>query len=131
MQRFSIARSLRLALIGLTLALAVVAALGVSSLYNARQRYENVLVRTSSLATAAANLSSASIAEAEVLRDVRGPGAPRARREAAAGRRAAARGRGAPPPPAPPPRGAGGPGGGGGRGRGRGGPRAGAGRAAV
>jgi|SRR5579884_894711 len=84
MQRFSIARSLRLALIGLTLALAVVAALGVSSLYNARQRYENVLVRTSSLATAAANLSSASIAEAEVLRDVRGPGAPRARREAAA-----------------------------------------------
>ncbi len=59
MQRFSIARSLRLALIGLTLVLAAVAALGVSSLYNARQSYENTLSHTSQLATAAATLPAA------------------------------------------------------------------------
>jgi signal transduction histidine kinase/CheY-like chemotaxis protein/HAMP domain-containing protein len=83
MQRLSIARSLRLALVGLTLVLAVVAALGVSSLYNARQRYENTLIATSALATAAANLTSDGVAEAEVLRDARGPGAVRARQQAA------------------------------------------------
>src|SRR5437764_168279 len=44
MQRMSIARSLRLALVSLAVALAVVAALGVASLYRARQRYEVVLV---------------------------------------------------------------------------------------
>src|SRR5580704_12157638 len=59
MQRFSIARSLRLALIGLTLVLAAVAAVGVSSLYNARQSYENTLSHTSQLATAAATLPAA------------------------------------------------------------------------
>ena len=73
MQRLSIARSLRVALVGLTLVLAVIAALGVSSLYNARQRYENTLAASSSLATAAANLAAAGIAEEEVLRDARGP----------------------------------------------------------
>ena len=57
MQRLSIARSLRLALVALTVALAVVAALGIASLYNSRQRYENRLEQTSSLATAAANLA--------------------------------------------------------------------------
>ncbi len=82
MKRLSIARSLRLALIGLTLVLAVVAALGVSSLYGARQQYENTLAQSSSLATAAANLVSAGIVEEEVLRDVRGPTAPDARAEA-------------------------------------------------
>ena len=45
MQRLSIARSLRLALIALTLALAVIAALGVASLYNSRQSYESKLCR--------------------------------------------------------------------------------------
>ncbi|MHB8691618.1 MAG: ATP-binding protein [Solirubrobacteraceae bacterium] len=82
MQRFSIARSLWLALIGLTVVLAVVAALGVSSLYNARQRYENSLVRSSQLATTAANLTSAGVAEAEVWRDLgRSRGALAARRQ--------------------------------------------------
>src|SRR5437764_15056328 len=90
MQRMSIARSLRLALVSLTVALAVVAALGVASLYRARQRYENVLVNTSSLATASANLQSAAIAKQEVLRDVRGRGAATARVQAAAAYRAAA-----------------------------------------
>ncbi|HWE33655.1 MAG TPA: ATP-binding protein [Solirubrobacteraceae bacterium] len=75
MQRLSIARSLRVALVGLTLVLAVIAALGVASLYSARQTYENVLVRSSSLATAAANLAAAGIAEEEVLRDARGANA--------------------------------------------------------
>jgi len=84
MQRLSIARSLRLALVGLTVALAVVAALGVSSLYSARERYENTLSSSATLATAAANLTSAGIAEAEVLLDARGSGAASARRQAAA-----------------------------------------------
>jgi signal transduction histidine kinase/HAMP domain-containing protein len=82
MQRLSIARSLRLALVGLTLVLAVVAALGVSSLYSARQPYENALVASSQLATSAANLTSAGIVEGDVLRDARGPGAAAARRQA-------------------------------------------------
>jgi signal transduction histidine kinase/HAMP domain-containing protein len=56
MDRLSIARSLRLALLGLTLVLATVAALGVSSLYDARQHYENTLTQTSQLSTAAAGL---------------------------------------------------------------------------
>ena len=90
MQRLSIARSLRLALVSLTVALAVVAALGVASLYHARQRYENTLTSSSSLATAAANLQTAAIAEQEVLRDVRGPGAATARAQSAAAYRAAA-----------------------------------------
>jgi signal transduction histidine kinase/CheY-like chemotaxis protein/HAMP domain-containing protein len=59
MHRLSIARSLRFALLGLTLVLAAVAALGVSSLYNARQQYENTLTETSELSTAAANLPAA------------------------------------------------------------------------
>ena len=90
MARLSIARSLRLALVCLTVALAVVAALGIASLYRARQRYENALVHSSSLATAAANLQTAAIAEQEVRRDVHGPGAATARAQAAAGYRAAA-----------------------------------------
>jgi signal transduction histidine kinase/DNA-binding response OmpR family regulator len=84
MQRLSIARSLRLALVALTLALAAVAALGIASLYDARQRYENTLSRASSLAVAGTNLAAAGIAEEEVLRDARGPNATAARAQAAA-----------------------------------------------
>jgi signal transduction histidine kinase/ActR/RegA family two-component response regulator len=83
MQRLSIARSLRLALVGLTVALALVAAAGVTSVYNSRQRYEDKLLESSSLSTAAANLATAGITEEEVLRDARGPGAAAARRQAA------------------------------------------------
>ena len=90
MQHLSIARSLRLALVALTLALAVVAALGVASLYNSRQSYENKLEQTSSLATAGANLASAGIAEEEVLRDARGPQGATARRNVATDYQAAA-----------------------------------------
>ena len=84
MQHLYIARSLRLALVAMTLALGLVAALGIASLYNARQRYETRLTNTSSLATAGANLASAGIAEEEVLRDARGPSAAAARRQVAA-----------------------------------------------
>jgi len=67
MRRPSIAGSLRVALIGLTLLLAVIAALGVASLYHARQRYEDTLGNTAQLATAAAEVATASV----VLDDVR------------------------------------------------------------
>ena len=90
MQHLSIARSFRLALVALTLALAAIAALGVSSLYNSRQSYENTLEQTSSLATAAANLAGAGIAEEEVLRDARGPQAAPARAQVANAYEAAA-----------------------------------------
>jgi signal transduction histidine kinase/CheY-like chemotaxis protein/HAMP domain-containing protein len=90
MRRLSIARSLRVALIALTLVLAAVAALGVSSLYSARQHYENALTQSSSLSTAAANLAAAGIAEEEVLRDARGPSAANVRSEVSADYRAAA-----------------------------------------
>jgi signal transduction histidine kinase/DNA-binding NarL/FixJ family response regulator len=90
MARFSIGRSLRLALVGLTLALALVAALGVSTLYRSRQRYEDTLARSAALATAAANLATAGIAEDEVLRDARGPGAAAARLAVARDYRSAA-----------------------------------------
>jgi signal transduction histidine kinase/CheY-like chemotaxis protein len=90
MQRLSIARSLRLALVAMTLALALVAALGIASLYNARQRYESRIIQTSSLSTAGANLAGAGIAEEEVLRDATGPGAAAARRQVAAAYQAAA-----------------------------------------
>jgi len=66
--RLSIAGSLRLALTVLTVVLAAVAAGAVISLYSSRQGYERTLVRTSELATAVANLSTAGIAEAVILR---------------------------------------------------------------
>src|SRR5206468_3489816 len=49
-----------------------------------RQRYENTLEQSSALAVAAANLSGAGIAEEQVLRDLTGPAATRAHRQAAA-----------------------------------------------
>jgi len=83
MQRLSIARSLRLTLIALTLALAVLAAVGVASLYRARQSYENTLASSSALATAGANLLAAEAVEEEALRAPAGPAGSSARRVAA------------------------------------------------
>ena len=77
--RLSIARSLRLALTALTVVLAAVAAGGVVSLYSARQTYERTLVRTSELATAVANLSSAGIAESRRPANATGPAGVTAR----------------------------------------------------
>ena len=84
MQRFSIARSLRITLIALTLALAVLAAVGVSSLYRARQSYENTLAGSSALATAGANLLAAGAVEEEALRAPAGAAGDAARRAAEA-----------------------------------------------
>ena len=83
MGRISIARSLRLALIGLAIALASVAAASIASLYNARQRYENVLARSSDLGTAVANLTSAGVVQVQILHDATGPLAAAARAQAA------------------------------------------------
>jgi signal transduction histidine kinase/CheY-like chemotaxis protein/HAMP domain-containing protein len=88
MRHLPIARSLRLALVALTVVLAVIAALGISSLYAARQHYENTLISSSSLSTAAANLAAAGIVEEEVLRDARGPAAASERARAQATYRA-------------------------------------------
>ena len=70
--RLSIARSLGIALTALTVVLAVVAGMGVSRLYKARQHYETTLAQTSNVQIAVANLTSAGISEAEVLRDAAG-----------------------------------------------------------
>ncbi|WP_249009553.1 ATP-binding protein [Conexibacter sp. DBS9H8] len=72
MPRFSIARSLRVALVGLTLTLAVIAAVGVASLYEARQGYENTLVNSAELAGAAANLATASVVVETIAAEVHG-----------------------------------------------------------
>lgn len=77
--RLSIARSLGIALTALTVVLAVVAGMGVSRLYKARQHYETTLAQTSNVQIAVANLTSAGISEAEVLRDASGSAAPAAR----------------------------------------------------
>jgi signal transduction histidine kinase/ActR/RegA family two-component response regulator/HAMP domain-containing protein len=82
MQRLPIARSLRLALVGLTVVLTLVAAIGVARLYQARQRYENLLVQSSALASADADTLSAGIDAASVLAEAPGPTGASARRAA-------------------------------------------------
>ena len=83
MRRLSIARSLQVALLGLTVALAVIAALGVAGLTNARQRYEDKLAATYQLEASAADLLASGVIE-ELALTQPGPGAAQARREAAA-----------------------------------------------
>ena len=61
-RRRSIARTLRIALLGLTVGLAVIGAIGIAALYNARQDHEDSLSRTSALEVAATDLGSAAIA---------------------------------------------------------------------
>jgi signal transduction histidine kinase len=75
-EKRSIARTLRVALLGLTIALAVIGAIGIAALYDARQRYEDELSAASSLEVAAANLLASTVAlEANLAR-------PRSRRAA-------------------------------------------------
>ncbi len=80
MTRLSIARSLPLALLGLTLALAVVAGLSVASLYGSRQDYEDQLARSYGVETAAAGFIAASVIEEALVRSAR----PSSTRRAAA-----------------------------------------------
>ena len=86
--RRSIAGSLRLALIALTVILVAVAAVAVVALYNARLDYEHALVSSSEVSTAVANLSAARVQEAVALRAAP-PGSPQ-RSQATAGYLAAA-----------------------------------------
>jgi signal transduction histidine kinase/CheY-like chemotaxis protein/HAMP domain-containing protein len=68
-RRRSIARTLRVGLLGLTIGLAVIGAIGIGALYEARQRYEDRLFETAALEVAAANLLSAAVAlEANLAR---------------------------------------------------------------
>jgi signal transduction histidine kinase/DNA-binding response OmpR family regulator/HAMP domain-containing protein len=75
MRRLSLARSLRLALLGVTLALTAVAGIGVASLYNTRQHYEERLANAYSLEASAARLLAAGVVEEAVLRSARTPDA--------------------------------------------------------
>jgi signal transduction histidine kinase/CheY-like chemotaxis protein/HAMP domain-containing protein len=72
MTRLSIARSLLLALVGLTVALGLLAALQVASLYDARQEYEDVLARSYAAEAAASGVLAASTVEETVLASGRG-----------------------------------------------------------
>jgi signal transduction histidine kinase/DNA-binding response OmpR family regulator len=89
-RRLSIARSLLLALVGLTLALAAVAALGVASLYAARQTYEDALARSYAGEVTAANILAAGVVEETILRSERGGVSGRRRASAAFDRAIAA-----------------------------------------
>jgi signal transduction histidine kinase/DNA-binding response OmpR family regulator/HAMP domain-containing protein len=71
MRRLSLARSLRLALLGVTLALTAVAGIGVASLYNARQRYEDRLASAYGLEASAGRLLAAGVIEEAILRSAR------------------------------------------------------------
>ena len=61
-RRRSIARTLQVALLGLTIVLAVIGAIGIAALYDSRQDYEDRLAATSQLEVAAANLLTAAVA---------------------------------------------------------------------
>lgn len=75
-ERRSIARTLRVALLGLTIALAVIGAIAIAALYGARQRYEDELAATAALEVSAANLLASTVAlQANLAR-------PRSRRAA-------------------------------------------------
>jgi signal transduction histidine kinase/ActR/RegA family two-component response regulator len=82
MRRLSIARTVGVALLGLALVLAVIAGLGVASLYSARQRYENRLARTYELQTAAGQLLAAAVVEEATLRLASGGSAAQERTQA-------------------------------------------------
>ena len=83
LRRLSIARSFRLALLGLTLTLAVLAGAGVARLYDARQRYEDRLGAAYALEASAGGLLAAGVVEEATLRTTRGrPDAAPARRRA-------------------------------------------------
>lgn len=82
MARLTLARSLRLALLGLTVVLAAVAAGGVAFLYETRQTYEDRLAATYELRTAASRLLAAGVVEEATLRTARGSVADRQRRSA-------------------------------------------------
>lgn len=68
MRRLSIARSVQLALLGLTIALTAIAGFGVAALYSSRQHYEDHLAHAFEVKAAAGNLLAASVVEEATLR---------------------------------------------------------------
>jgi signal transduction histidine kinase/DNA-binding response OmpR family regulator len=76
-RRLSIARSVQLALLGLTIALTAIAGFGVGALYSSRQHYEDQLAHAFEVKAAAGKLLAASVVEEATLRAQRS-GRPRA-----------------------------------------------------
>jgi signal transduction histidine kinase/DNA-binding response OmpR family regulator len=83
-RRLSIARSVQLALLGLTIALTAIAGFGVGALYSSRQHYEDQLAHAYEVKSASGKLLAASVVEEATLR------APQADRAAAGDARAKA-----------------------------------------
>jgi signal transduction histidine kinase/DNA-binding response OmpR family regulator len=81
-RRLSIARSVQLALLGLTIALTAIAGFGVGALYSSRQHYEDQLAHAFEVKASAGKLLAASVVEEATLR------APRADRSPGADARA-------------------------------------------
>lgn len=82
MRRLSIARSVQLALLGLTVVMTAIAAVGVASLYNARQDYEDQLSSALKLQAGAGRLLAAGVVEEATLRLTTSRSARRAARDA-------------------------------------------------
>jgi len=82
-EKRSIARTLRLALLGLTIVLAIIGAIGIAALYDARQTYEDELSAASATEVAAANLLASTVALEANLARRRSRGAARFVRSAA------------------------------------------------
>jgi signal transduction histidine kinase/CheY-like chemotaxis protein/PAS domain-containing protein len=80
-RRLALAPTLTLALVGLTLVLALIAGLGIGSIYSARQDYEDALARAYELESSSSRLLAAGVIEEAALRR-RDRGAAGARREA-------------------------------------------------
>ena len=81
LRRLPLAPTLTLALVGLTLVLALIAALGIGNLYSARQDYEDALARSYELESAVSRLLAAGVIEETAFR-LNGPGAAPVRRRA-------------------------------------------------
>jgi signal transduction histidine kinase/DNA-binding response OmpR family regulator len=67
-RRLSIARSVQLALLGLTIALTAIAGFGVGALYSSRQHYEDQLAHAYEVKSSAGKLLAASVVEEATLR---------------------------------------------------------------
>jgi signal transduction histidine kinase/DNA-binding response OmpR family regulator len=67
-RRLSIARSVQLALLGLTIALTAIAGFGVGALYSSRQHYEDQLAHAFEVKAASGKLLAASVVEEATLR---------------------------------------------------------------
>lgn len=80
-RRPSLARSLTVALVGLTVVLALAAAAGIGGIYSARQDYEDALARAYSLEAASSALFASGVVEQAALQ-ARGSGSAALRRRA-------------------------------------------------